>query len=163
MKTSWEARGACLDRDPKLWDGEYEYLNKKAKEICFKCPVIGACLTSALINDEPNGIWGGHTKAERDDYRPTFLQHHKKNLNLLKEEYKHKTVMLEPKYEHRLEKARMCKRKLSHSNPKYNQMMEVLDQIIQRPEASAQTIGKRLGISVSTVQLMLREAMELVS
>jgi WhiB family redox-sensing transcriptional regulator len=31
----------------------------RAKAICSKCPVIDACLESALARREPWGVWGG--------------------------------------------------------------------------------------------------------
>lgn len=38
---------------------------EEAKEICFRCPVQGHCLTFALNTRQPIGIWGGLTPAER--------------------------------------------------------------------------------------------------
>jgi WhiB family redox-sensing transcriptional regulator len=36
-----------------------------AKSVCATCPVIAQCLAWALEVDEPHGIWGGLTPAER--------------------------------------------------------------------------------------------------
>lgn len=36
-----------------------------AKGLCSGCPIIEQCLRFALNTDEPNGIWGGKTPAER--------------------------------------------------------------------------------------------------
>lgn len=38
-----------------------------AKAICARCPVQPQCLTTALRNREPTGIWGGTTPAERTE------------------------------------------------------------------------------------------------
>lgn len=38
---------------------------RRAKLLCKKCPSANACLTTALQNREPYGIWGGLTAHER--------------------------------------------------------------------------------------------------
>lgn len=38
---------------------------RQAKKRCKGCPVRDQCLTHALDHDEPTGIWGGLTRAER--------------------------------------------------------------------------------------------------
>jgi WhiB family redox-sensing transcriptional regulator len=38
----------------------------QAKAMCAACPGRVACLTLALANREPDGIWGGLTPEERD-------------------------------------------------------------------------------------------------
>lgn len=40
-----------------------------AKQVCETCPVIAECLESALANDEPIGVFGGLTPAERKSVR----------------------------------------------------------------------------------------------
>ena len=40
-----------------------------AKAVCFKCPVREACLEYALATDQPFGVWGGTTEAERRSIR----------------------------------------------------------------------------------------------
>jgi WhiB family redox-sensing transcriptional regulator len=37
----------------------------RAKSICRVCPVIAQCLRHALRADEPYGVWGGRSAAER--------------------------------------------------------------------------------------------------
>jgi WhiB family redox-sensing transcriptional regulator len=44
---------------------------RRAKTFCSNCPVKRECLEFALIYNE-DGIWGGTTKAERDDY-PSYI------------------------------------------------------------------------------------------
>lgn len=71
------ARGLCrdVDEDQKdLWyldapHGNYnaETLWAEAKKICRNCPVQGECLTYALENREPWGVWGGQGPMERAD------------------------------------------------------------------------------------------------
>jgi len=36
-----------------------------AKAVCLRCPVREACLEYALATDQPFGVWGGTTEAER--------------------------------------------------------------------------------------------------
>ncbi len=40
-----------------------------AKAVCAQCPVREACLEYALATDQPFGIWGGTTEAERRSIR----------------------------------------------------------------------------------------------
>jgi len=40
-----------------------------AKAVCFRCPVREACLEYALATDQPFGVWGGTTEAERRSIR----------------------------------------------------------------------------------------------
>ena len=38
---------------------------RRAKQICWSCPVLEACRNYALNEDEPYGIWGALTPSER--------------------------------------------------------------------------------------------------
>lgn len=38
---------------------------RRAKEICFRCPVLEDCYEFAMDNREEFGIWGGTTGRER--------------------------------------------------------------------------------------------------
>jgi hypothetical protein len=38
---------------------------ERAAEACLDCPVMGACLVLALTAEEPSGVWGGRTPADR--------------------------------------------------------------------------------------------------
>ena len=40
-----------------------------AKAVCAQCPVREACLEYALATDQPFGVWGGTTEAERRSIR----------------------------------------------------------------------------------------------
>ncbi|MBY8887040.1 WhiB family transcriptional regulator [Streptomyces sp. PTM05] len=63
------ARPACQDADPLLFfpEGRREdnWRIGKAKAICAACPVIRACLLTAIRQQDNDGIWGGCTPAER--------------------------------------------------------------------------------------------------
>ena len=68
----WQLRSACRNLDSALFfhperergpaKAERE---AKAKEICRSCPVIMQCRAHALRADEPYGVWGGLSVAER--------------------------------------------------------------------------------------------------
>lgn len=69
----WMAQAACKSRDPDLFyahpmDHDRQ---REAKRVCNNCPVIAECLTQAIENDEPFGVWGGYTARERHDIRRT--------------------------------------------------------------------------------------------
>lgn len=58
----------CMTTDPELWfpDVGGEGTNvRKVKKLCQACPVRSECLTFALANHEPYGIWGGLSTRER--------------------------------------------------------------------------------------------------
>jgi WhiB family transcriptional regulator, redox-sensing transcriptional regulator len=70
----WQMQAACRgmdsafffhperERGPAKADRE-----ARAKEICARCPVLEPCRRHALAAEEPYGVWGGLTEAERDD------------------------------------------------------------------------------------------------
>lgn len=65
------ARCARRDHDPELWfpaNGD-RAAAKRAKAICWSCPVRAACLEWALGANERTGIWGGTTPNERRELR----------------------------------------------------------------------------------------------
>jgi len=68
----WLLRAACANEDVSLfYDSDAETPNARqqrvtiARAICNDCPVRKECLETALLNDEPYGIWGGYTPPER--------------------------------------------------------------------------------------------------
>lgn len=77
--TSWFPKAACkpyIDRTGEdLWYGkaddaaEFHAPNartaRKARAICFSCPVRERCLTDAIERSDDFGIWGGLTVNER--------------------------------------------------------------------------------------------------
>jgi WhiB family redox-sensing transcriptional regulator len=49
-------------------------LTRLAIAICFTCPVRQECLVTAVVNNEPAGIWGGHTTGyRRNKLRPRLV------------------------------------------------------------------------------------------
>jgi WhiB family transcriptional regulator, redox-sensing transcriptional regulator len=49
----------CRSHDPDLWFAESPAQLEQAKQLCAGCPIKAACLDSALIRQEPWGVWGG--------------------------------------------------------------------------------------------------------
>lgn len=80
MNEDWRDRAACLppknatseERETivsimfppvEAKDDSFEVL--RAKQVCEPCPVKAPCLAFALMNKEPEGVWGGTTLKER--------------------------------------------------------------------------------------------------
>jgi WhiB family redox-sensing transcriptional regulator len=68
----WQLRDACRGIDSAVFfhpDRERgsakERRDRRAKEVCARCPVIEACRRHALEVQEPYGVWGGMTVTER--------------------------------------------------------------------------------------------------
>lgn len=69
--TEWMADAACVGVDidtaaffPSPRRGEsWTVLAAEAKRVCNRCPVMAACLTYGM--DEDDGVWGGTTPSER--------------------------------------------------------------------------------------------------
>jgi WhiB family redox-sensing transcriptional regulator len=72
----WQLQGACREMDSAVFfhpDRERgparERRDQRAKAVCRTCPVIAQCLRHALQVQEPYGVWGGLTSAERAAHR----------------------------------------------------------------------------------------------
>lgn len=68
----WQLRGACRDMDSAVFfhpenerGPSKDSRERGAKRVCARCPVIEACRRHALSVQEPYGVWGGLTVAER--------------------------------------------------------------------------------------------------
>jgi WhiB family redox-sensing transcriptional regulator len=68
----WQLRGACRDMDSAAFfhpDRERgparTHRDAQAKRVCHRCPVIVQCREYALGVQEPFGVWGGLSAAER--------------------------------------------------------------------------------------------------
>ncbi|MEU9702644.1 WhiB family transcriptional regulator [Streptomyces sp. NPDC047981] len=72
---SWRAAAACQEVDPDLFfpigvGSPALAQAEEAKEVCRRCPVRQQCLRSAMTQtQQPAGVWGGLTEAERRDLR----------------------------------------------------------------------------------------------
>jgi WhiB family transcriptional regulator, redox-sensing transcriptional regulator len=69
----WQLLARCRGADPSMFfhaDGERglkrRRRERKAKAFCAGCPVLMQCREHSLAAQEPFGIWGGLTEAERD-------------------------------------------------------------------------------------------------
>jgi WhiB family transcriptional regulator, redox-sensing transcriptional regulator len=71
----WRKDALCRGVDTNLFFpagelGEEPVLHAEtAKAVCFTCPVREECLEYALATDQPFGVWGGTTEAERRSIR----------------------------------------------------------------------------------------------
>lgn len=70
---NWQLHGLCRGLDSSMFfhpDGERGHARvqreKRAKEMCHRCPVIEACRSHALEVGESYGVWGGLSESERD-------------------------------------------------------------------------------------------------
>jgi WhiB family redox-sensing transcriptional regulator len=65
MDLTWKLAGACRMVSTDLFYPVSDSEAEPAKAVCATCRVIDQCLEYALSVREPEGIWGGHTFAER--------------------------------------------------------------------------------------------------
>jgi len=61
--------GICNQTDPDAFFPERGEPTGPARAICNRCPVRAECLTWALLNDEPHGVWGATSSQERHQLR----------------------------------------------------------------------------------------------
>ncbi len=68
----WQRYAACRRIDDAVFfppEGERgtprQRRENQAKQVCARCPVQQSCLQHALAVEEPYGVWGGLTPAER--------------------------------------------------------------------------------------------------
>lgn len=68
----WQLDGLCRGYDSSVFfhpEGERgrarETRERKAKDICHRCPVLERCRDHALSVNEPYGVWGGMSARER--------------------------------------------------------------------------------------------------
>lgn len=74
----WQRHGACRGMDSALFfHPERERgpakadREARAKQVCRGCPVLEPCRRHALATEEPYGVWGGLSEAERKETRTT--------------------------------------------------------------------------------------------
>lgn len=70
----WQLRGACRGMDSAFFfhpEGERGTAKarreEQAKQVCRSCSVLEECRRHALTVEEPYGVWGGLSVAERGD------------------------------------------------------------------------------------------------
>jgi WhiB family redox-sensing transcriptional regulator len=69
---SWMPHAACLQEDPELFFpvGSTGHAVRAqidaAKAVCGQCRVRAQCLSYALTSHQPEGIWGGATRQDRE-------------------------------------------------------------------------------------------------
>jgi WhiB family redox-sensing transcriptional regulator len=67
----WRSLAKCrgADNAPFYPERGDNFTPRKAKKLCYQCPVQTECLQWALDNCEYHGIWGGLTPRERREIR----------------------------------------------------------------------------------------------
>jgi WhiB family redox-sensing transcriptional regulator len=71
--TDWQDDAACADADPAIFFPSSETRGRKvAATFCYGCPVIQQCLTLAMTNNYPYGVWGGTTERDRRRLKRVF-------------------------------------------------------------------------------------------
>ena len=65
MDLTWKLAGACRFASTDMFFPASDGDAAQAKAVCEACPVQEPCLEYALTVREPEGVWGGHTFAER--------------------------------------------------------------------------------------------------
>ncbi len=75
-EADWQDVAACRSTDPDLFfpDGENVEGIGRAKAVCATCPVRAECLAFAVELNQSEGVWGGHTPAERRRLRRSWLR-----------------------------------------------------------------------------------------
>lgn len=73
---AWQLLGACRNANHDLFysDDDERPIERRLREqharaVCRRCPVTTLCLTYALEIEEPHGMWGGMSEAERQKIR----------------------------------------------------------------------------------------------
>ncbi len=61
--TSWTLQASCHGRAEEMFSEPTE--QRRARQVCFGCPVRNQCLSEALDNRIEWGVWGGKTERER--------------------------------------------------------------------------------------------------
>lgn len=71
----WQLDGLCRGYDSSVFfhpEGERgrarAMRERKAKEVCARCPVLAQCRSHALAANEPYGVWGGMSAHDRADH-----------------------------------------------------------------------------------------------
>ena len=80
----WRERAACLGMDTglffpdPLWGrGSHSQSVgqvREAKKVCSVCSVVEDCLTTAMVLNEPEGVWGGLSSRERKRLRRVWRE-----------------------------------------------------------------------------------------
>lgn len=68
-ESPWDQDAACRGRSPeltRLFYADDEPSVAEAKRVCAGCACRATCLERALAFREPDGVWGGMTRPERD-------------------------------------------------------------------------------------------------
>ncbi len=68
-RMSWQSEARCRTYDPNLFFSPGSRSERKAKEVCSRCPVAEQCLAFAVDSRIDFGVWGGLSSRERHRLR----------------------------------------------------------------------------------------------
>jgi WhiB family transcriptional regulator, redox-sensing transcriptional regulator len=61
----WMRDALCTEVGPDPFFPDPYTQPRDAKRVCARCPVQAPCLEYALETNQPDGVWGGTTPADR--------------------------------------------------------------------------------------------------
>lgn len=70
----WIADALCTQTDPELFfphgkGSVTKFMANRAREVCYRCPVIAECRQYAIERPSLQGVWGGTTDEQRRELR----------------------------------------------------------------------------------------------
>lgn len=68
----WEEDARCGGQDPELFFDGHPLSQRRARQLCARCPVRVECLAAAMAGGVEFGIWGGLDERERRRLRRMF-------------------------------------------------------------------------------------------
>ena len=71
---NFRGEGSCRVADPDLFYSANPGDIRRAKRVCYDCPVLLECSRYAITNEEW-GVWGGLTEEERQKLRNLQKEH----------------------------------------------------------------------------------------
>lgn len=71
---AWMLDADCARTDPETFFPDIGMSNKRAKAICETCPSKAPCLQWALDNNEQYGVFGGTSRADRQQIKLAELR-----------------------------------------------------------------------------------------
>lgn len=159
------------DFDP--WFSEDANDQALARGICRECPVWATCMTHALVNDFPFGIFAGLDPEERKPLREKmFKELPAESIAALTDKYFIPDIMeerpnpsVEAKYRRRRERAETCREMLLTADPHdvgqhYGMWLDCVEAVLDNPTGTGEALGKVVGKSAALFNQRLRECFE---
>lgn len=163
-----------VTRDYDPWFSDDADDQALARGICHQCPVWATCITHALVNDFPFGIFGGLDPEERAPLREKMFDELPADaIAALTDKYfipditeERSNPSVEAKYRRRLERAEQCRELLLAADPEdvgqhYTTWMDCVEAVLDNPTGTGDQLGKVIGGKSSALfNRRLRECFE---